>query len=169
LEEKAGYTVYTGNANPVSDPFQVCFAAFDVCHIPIIDNAIACISSQGGLSNLAGLTERTGIELARVLRPGGMLVAIEMEFTHNTILCLPNELKESWSTMDPLMAYFCSGGGWTTLLERVGFEIQEDIVFGQRTLRAEDDSGLAKVALQHGITLDVEFHYIVATKPTGPT
>jgi hypothetical protein len=57
--------------------------------------------------------------------------------------------------------------GWATLLERAGFDIREDTVLGGRTLRPEGDSGLAREALKYGVTLDVEFHCLVAAKPIG--
>ncbi len=48
-----------------------------------------------------------------------------------------------------------------------GFDIREDTVLGGRTLRPEGDSGLAREALKYGVTLDVEFHCLVAAKPIG--
>ncbi len=168
LEKISGYTVYTGGPKAVSDSFRVCFAAFDACHIPIMDNSVACISSHGGLSNLVGHMERATGEIARVLQPEGLLVVTDMEFTGETIERLPDKLRKTWSDASSLLSHFCSGGGWRTILARAGLEVLEDTVAGQRTLRAENDSGLARMALQYGVTLDVEFHYMVATKPARP-
>jgi SAM-dependent methyltransferase len=117
LEEQLGYTVHTvdtvspNRVNEITsvsgpssakdtftaiDPFNLCLVAFDACREwPVLDGAIACVSSMVGLSHLEGTADKVLFQLARVLKPGGILVGIEIQFTQDTIMRVPDELKQA--------------------------------------------------------------------------
>lgn len=139
---------------------NVYFAAFDAASLPLRSDSIPCASSCGGLGSIEGDKDSAIRETFRVLQPGGYLVAFEVAFTEETLRGLPEPLKMELQE-DPVVA----AGGWSNALSGKGFEIVQDSVNGFRQLRP-DESGRAMRASKYGITLWVEYHHIVAKKPS---
>lgn len=139
---------------------NVCFAAFDAASSPLRDCSLPCVSSCGGLGNIEGDKDSAISEAFRIIEPGGYLVALEMAFTEETLRNLPRPLRTEWGH-DPIIA----ADGWSSALKERGFEIIQDSVAGSRQLRT-DESGMAMKASKYGVALWVEYHYIVAKKPT---
>jgi len=137
---------------------SVYFAAFDAASSPLRDDSIPCASSCGGLGSIEGDKDSAIRETFRVIQPGGHLVALEAAFTERTRRSLPEPLRVELQE-DPIVA----ADGWSNALGKKGFEIVRDSVAGSRQLRP-DESGLAMRASKYGITLWVEYHYIVAKK-----
>lgn len=133
------------------------YAAFDACDMPLADATLGCISSVGGLSSLLGSEGAALRECARTLQPDGKLLISELVLTRDSLTSLPDELRRNWAGLRWLL------DEGEQSLAAAGFSIEHHFVEGGRRLDAERD-GLAEEAARYGLTLAVEYHYLVASK-----
>ncbi len=130
------------------------FIAFDRAAMPLRDASVAGIGSALGLGDERGLAEAY-----RVLRPGGVLVSWEMRVDPTDWAKLPIEFRQRWQRTSPFFAE-----GLEPHARRAGFAIAWVRVLPGRALRP-DDGGLPGEANRHGVTLKVDYEYLLAHKP----
>ncbi len=135
----------------------VTYAAFDICSMPLADGSMACVSSAGGISNVLGSHQEVIRECARVLRPGGILGAMELVLTERCLASLPAGLVKAMAYHPWLF------GEWVPLFQDAGMTIVSDIAVEQRFMDPRT-SALALDASSFGATLEVEYRCILAKK-----
>lgn len=128
---------------------RLSFGAFDICHIPLPDATLACVSSSGGFGTMLGSHEEALRECARVLRPGGLLFAHEMTFTEQCLDDMPAALR------DALVPHPWLFRRWHDLLRSAGFEVVTLGGHDRRTL-SPDDSPLARDAALFDYVIEME-------------
>jgi len=128
----------------------------DATTMPIRSGSVDAITSLGGLSNVAN---QAGVlrEMARILKPGGRVYMVEATPESDVFNLLPQEVIQQYS-----VAYAAISQGFDRLLNRNGFKIMESERTESREM-SPDESGLAKVASEHGVTLSLSFYRITAT------
>lgn len=99
------------------------FACFDACNMPIASASVDCVSSHGCLCNIIFHKELAVKEAFRVLRPGGVLVAIEGQVVQPPVDVILGVLADPamggiWMMMPGLIT------GWAALAESVGFMVE---------------------------------------------
>lgn len=143
------------NVAPTAD---VAAVAFDACDMPFLNGSIAGLSSRGGISSCRGDSKLVLRECARVLKPEGRLLLYELCLTHQTVIDLPQALRDLWVYNNWLF------GDWQAMLEDAGFIIVSDVVSEMRTLHA-DESALAYDASLFEIVLSIEYRAVEAKLP----
>jgi len=135
----------------------VTYIAFDACSMPLSANSLACVSSAGGISSILGSHQEVLKECARVLRPGGILAGVEMVFTERCVHSLPGKLISAMVYHPWLFRE------WRPLFMAAGLSIESNIGIGGSLLDPKS-SALALDAASFGVTLEVEYRAIVASK-----
>lgn len=134
---------------------QVSFAAFDLTCMPLAEASIGCISSVAGLGSIRGDPQTALAECARVLRPGGLLAAVELTLALDTANSLPAQLAELWANSPWLLRR------WPQSVRSAGLTL---VAAQAAKVELGPDAGLWQDAQQFGVNLAVERHYLLFRK-----
>lgn len=114
------------------------FAGLDAAHMPLRDNCVAVITSIGGFSSIVNDPGEAWREAARVLQPGGRVLASEMWWDPEGCRRLAEALD------DPRVS--SGGAAVRDCIQAAGLRIAEEWASAGRRLRADDNELAAKAA-----------------------
>jgi ubiquinone/menaquinone biosynthesis C-methylase UbiE len=140
---------------------RVSLAAFDACVCPLREGALGAVSSAGGFSSITppGMTSQAIEEAVRALASGGKLCALETIADPDDLARMSDGDRKALQTSCPEMTR-----NWGALFESAGLELEwHHRVPGQSLLAGE--RGWANRTGRIGVTLHLQFEYIIATKP----
>lgn len=140
------------------------FASFNAAKMPVHSDSIDVITSNIGFSSLryAGADNMHGIEEAyRVLKPGGVIFAIENEFEDMNIIQRVFDLwgRENWFKDNKLT--------WSERFKKAGFIIEQEKISLRRI--EKDDWELGEAAASFGLEIAMIFKAFVLRKPEKGT
>lgn len=135
------------------DSPNLCYAAFDYCHIPFRDNCVDIVSDRGGIANAITAECTPGDkgtalkEAYRVLKPGGLLVTTSGFVTKETFASLPGHAQKIIKETRPDI--------FEDLYEETvlaGFQKIDSTVSGYLDTD-DDEGGIADLARSLGVNL----------------
>lgn len=137
---------------------NLCYAAFDFCHMPFRDNSIDLISDRGGIGNAEGDKGQALREACRVLKPGGKLISSTGFVNKETLASLPPDVQNILLEKRPDI--------FEDLYEDTvlaGFGKIDSVISGC-WYTDDDDSGIADLARSLGVNLKFTAYVRYCTK-----
>ena len=123
--------------------------------MPVRSESFDVVSSFGGISNIIDDNEAVK-EIYRVLKPGGYLVACELEVPKEDMMKMPRGSMDQWKHQG--FAY-----GYKKMFEENGFDVSDETIVSQRNMDSEQDD-LQKEADKYDVQLRMTIVRFIARK-----
>ncbi len=140
---------------------RVSFAAFNARRMPLPAESVDAVSTCGGISNVL-FHHRLVNEIVRVLKPGGQVYSVDLEFDAAEWARIPRPKRLLLEAVYPVIPL-----GFRRLFERHGLTVQHYAVRSTRELEPKEGF-IPAMAHRSGVTLHVNIVEVLATKPGRP-